>query len=537
MNRRRESFAPPATAAAWVAALCFVAAVSFAGEPAAAPAPKEKDQPASASILKTPKDRASYGIGLQVGEGIKRAGLDLSLPFLAEGIDHALSGHEPLLTKEEVLATMAEFQKELVAKSKEKARPSEAKPEQNAVAVPPAKSAPPAAGAALGRPTTMLQKASYSVGLQMGEQVRKGPIAIDPALLLKGLNDSASGAQPLMTKEEIRQTMLALQQEAKAKADEKLKALAEKNAKAGDAFLAANKEKEGVAALPSGLQYKVLKPGDGGTPKAADTVVARYRATLVDGTEIGRSPTDGSPLTFQVANVIAGLSEALQRMKVGAKWQLFIPSGLAYGEKGSGSRGKDVAVEPNVALLMEVELVAVEPPAAKPAAPGAVAPPFQQPKSPSVSARLQAHTERAAKSQAELQDLLKTGKIEIEEAPAGNRHGSVDLPESKTRITAQFWPQTGGLRVVRKRVYSDEIGKTEVPEKGCTLQFFKEGGVLNSFARGDGGELIRFYPDQKPQIYAYRILPGIWHAVRWDKEGKLTFEGTKKYRIRYVSRR
>jgi FKBP-type peptidyl-prolyl cis-trans isomerase FklB len=138
------------------------------------------------------------------------------------------------------------------------------------------------------------------------------------------------------------------------------KELGEKNKKEGEAFLAENKKKEGVTTLPSGLQYKIMKEGDGQIPKSTDTVTVHYRGTLIDGTEFDSSYTRGQPATFPVKGVIAGFSEALQLMKVGSKWQLFIPSNLAYGERGAGDD-----IGPNASLIFDIELISIKEEAVK----------------------------------------------------------------------------------------------------------------------------------------------------------------------------
>ena len=141
-----------------------------------------------------------------------------------------------------------------------------------------------------------------------------------------------------------------------AKQDEKMKAVAEPNKKEGEAFLAANKTKEGVITLPSGLQYKVLTEGNGPKPTVTDTVVCNYRGTRINGAEFDSSYKRGEPTSFQVNRVIRGWTEALQLMPVGSKWQLFIPSDLAYGERGTP--GGDIG--PNSALIFEVELISIQ---------------------------------------------------------------------------------------------------------------------------------------------------------------------------------
>jgi len=199
------------------------------------------------------------------------------------------------------------------------------------------------------------EKISYSIGMEIGKNFKKQSIDVDPEILLKGIQDGTSGGKALMTEQEIRDTMTAFQKERMTKQEEETKKLGEKNRKEGEAFLAANKKKEGVKTLASGLQYKVIKPGTGKKPKSTDTVTTHYRGTLIDGTEFDSSYNRGQPATFPVHGVIPGWTEALQLMEEGAKWQLFIPSKLGYGERGAGQ-----AIGPNATLIFEVELVSVQ---------------------------------------------------------------------------------------------------------------------------------------------------------------------------------
>jgi FKBP-type peptidyl-prolyl cis-trans isomerase FklB len=149
--------------------------------------------------------------------------------------------------------------------------------------------------------------------------------------------------------------MMAFQQEMMANQSKKAGELAEKNQKEGEAFLAANKKKDSVITLPSGLQYKVIAEGTGKMPTLNDTVTTNYRGTLIDGTEFDNSYKRGEPATFPVSGVIPGWTEALQHMKVGAKWQLFVPSNLGYGERGAGE-----TIGPNATLIFEVELLSIK---------------------------------------------------------------------------------------------------------------------------------------------------------------------------------
>ena len=202
---------------------------------------------------------------------------------------------------------------------------------------------------------TAKEKQSYSIGADIGSKLKSQSIDIDTDLFSQGVKDAFSGGKLLMTEQEMKDTLTALQKELMEKQAERNKQVGEKNKKEGEAFLSENKKKEGVKTLPSGLQYKVIKEGTGKTPKAEDTVVTNYRGTLIDGTEFDSSYKRGQPATFPVKGVIPGWTEALQLMKEGSKWELFIPSNLAYGERGAGS-----TIGPNATLIFEIELISVK---------------------------------------------------------------------------------------------------------------------------------------------------------------------------------
>lgn len=204
---------------------------------------------------------------------------------------------------------------------------------------------------------TQKDKTSYAIGLNIGKGMQRDGIDVDPAVLARGLKDGLSGAKARLTDEEIEQTLTALQLELHKKQEEKLQVLGDANKKQGEAFLAANKAKDGVVALPDGLQYKVLKEGTGPKPAATDSVVCNYRGTFLDGNEFDSSYKRGQPATFPVSGVIKGWTEALQLMPVGSKWQLFVPSDLAYGTRGAGPGS---GIGPNAALIFEVELLSIQ---------------------------------------------------------------------------------------------------------------------------------------------------------------------------------
>ncbi len=198
-------------------------------------------------------------------------------------------------------------------------------------------------------------KVSYSIGLNIGNNLKSQSIDVNPDILAKGIKDALSGSKPLLTEKEVQETLAAFQKEMMAKQAEKMKAIGEKNKKDGDAFLAENKKKEGVKTLPSGLQYRIIKEGTGPKPKETDTVTVNYRGTLSDGTECESSYKRGEPATFPVNQVMPGWTEAMQLMSVGSKWELFIPSNLAYGERGAGPQ-----IGPNATLIFEVELISIK---------------------------------------------------------------------------------------------------------------------------------------------------------------------------------
>jgi FKBP-type peptidyl-prolyl cis-trans isomerase len=203
---------------------------------------------------------------------------------------------------------------------------------------------------------TQKERLSYSIGVNAGKSLKSMEIDLDLELVIQALRDAYSGSELLMSEEEIRNVLIAYQKERLEKQAEATKLLAEKNKKEGDAFLAENKTKEGVVTLASGLQYKIIKAGEGNKPNDGDTVRVHYRGTLIDGTEFDSSFRRGKPASFRLGNVIAGWTEALKLMPVGSKWQLFIPPDLAYGTRGTGR-----AIGPNATLIFEVELLAIEP--------------------------------------------------------------------------------------------------------------------------------------------------------------------------------
>jgi FKBP-type peptidyl-prolyl cis-trans isomerase FklB len=191
------------------------------------------------------------------------------------------------------------------------------------------------------------EKNGYSLGYDIGRSLKRKLVEVDAGAAGQGLQDALGGAAPALSEQEIQQRFDALRQESARK-------IPEKSLKDGEAFLAKNKGEKGVKTTASGLQYKVITAGKGKQPKAEDTVTVNYRGTLIDGTEFDSSYKRGQPATFPVKGVIPGWTEALQLMKQGSKWMLYVPSNLAYGERGAGPM-----IGPNSALVFEVELLSI----------------------------------------------------------------------------------------------------------------------------------------------------------------------------------
>ena len=202
--------------------------------------------------------------------------------------------------------------------------------------------------------TDRMDKESYSLGYQFGENLEKQGLDIKLEIYTSAVRDALAGKEPLMSREEIRTTVAELQKRVITARQAEHKEKAAKNLAEGKAFLEENKKKEGVTALPSGLQYKVLKEGSGKTPKMTDTVTVHYKGTLIDGTEFDSSYSRNEPAKLKLEQVIRGWTEALLLMKEGSKWQLSIPPDLAYGERDTPPIG------PNGTLIFEVELISVE---------------------------------------------------------------------------------------------------------------------------------------------------------------------------------
>jgi FKBP-type peptidyl-prolyl cis-trans isomerase FklB len=233
-------------------------------------------------------------------------------------------------------------------------------PQNPAAKTPPAQPAPAQPAAPAPPPLnpafqTQKQQEGYALGMNIGRGLTRQSVDVDVDSLLKGLKDTLSGSKLVLSDQEATATLNELQQEVREKQQLAEMKAGEANMKAGEEFLTANKTKEGVVALPSGLQYKIITAGTGPKPAASDTVVCNYKGTLLDGTEFDSSYKRGQPASFPVGQVIKGWTEALQLMPVGSKWQLFIPPDLAYGSRGAGG-----VIGPNATLIFEVELISIK---------------------------------------------------------------------------------------------------------------------------------------------------------------------------------
>ena len=201
---------------------------------------------------------------------------------------------------------------------------------------------------------TQKDKVSYSIGVNFGHMIKQqlAGVEVNSATFLKGIEASLNNDSTLMTQDEMQKVLQEFQKEM----EQKISKQTEENKKIGEDFLAANKKKEGVKVTKSGLQYKVIKSvKEGQIPKSSEKVKVHYAGTLIDGKEFDSSYKRGEPISFAVTGVIKGWTEALQLMKVGEKWQLFIPSDLAYGQRGAGEN-----IGPNQVLIFEVELLGIE---------------------------------------------------------------------------------------------------------------------------------------------------------------------------------
>jgi FKBP-type peptidyl-prolyl cis-trans isomerase FklB len=202
---------------------------------------------------------------------------------------------------------------------------------------------------------TQQQKESYSIGYQVGLSIKKDNVEVDFDKLARGLQDAITDQKPLLSAEEMRDLIVALREKAREEQKQKILEISARNAEESKKFLTENRDKDGIKTTESGLQYRILQEGDGVTPKEDDTVTVHYRGTFIDGEEFDSSYARDKPQTFQANGVIKGWTEALQMMKVGSKWKIFVPPSLAYGRGGAGQM-----IPPNKLLIFEIELLSVE---------------------------------------------------------------------------------------------------------------------------------------------------------------------------------
>jgi FKBP-type peptidyl-prolyl cis-trans isomerase FklB len=203
-------------------------------------------------------------------------------------------------------------------------------------------------------PKDQKAKDGYAIGYQIGEDFKRYKLALDPDMIARGVRDALTKRKPLMSPEERRAALEDLERRIRVAQQQVLQEKAAQNLAASEKFLAENSTKEGVQTLPSGLQYRVIQEGSGPTPKPTETVTVNYRGTLIDGSEFDSSYRRGRPATLPVEGLIPGWTEALQLMKTGSKWEIFIPPQLAYGEQSPGP-----LIGPNSTLIFEVELISI----------------------------------------------------------------------------------------------------------------------------------------------------------------------------------
>ncbi len=211
--------------------------------------------------------------------------------------------------------------------------------------------------------TTKNEKDGYAIGADLARNLKRQGVQVELDPLLRGMRDVFSGNKLLMTDDAIRETIRAYQVELKKKLIQPgggAAGVAPDDQEKGAAFLQQNKTNPGVICLPSGLQYKILKAGNGQKPSATDTIECHFRGTLIDGQQFAGSDAAGTPATFKISDVIPGWKEALQLMPVGSKWQLFIPPQLAYGDQGAGRSKRGPKIGPNTTLIYELELLAIK---------------------------------------------------------------------------------------------------------------------------------------------------------------------------------
>jgi FKBP-type peptidyl-prolyl cis-trans isomerase len=282
-------------------------------------APARADE---SSPFKTPNDKISYGVGVDIARNLKQQEAEVDIDQMAKGFTDVLSEEKLAVTEDSLHSNITAFYVEQTWKE----------------------------GQARKAPANV----SYAVGVDAGRYLKRFGFKIEAGLAAKGLKDALSGQRLAMTEEELRSAMLPFQGKLRQTRMTAMRLPMEESAKER-ALRTDNLKKEGVVTLPSGLQYRVLKAGDGKAPTNADTVEIRYRGAFVDGNEFSRSPRDGQPIILKVSKAIPGWNEALKLMQPGSKWQVFVPPRLAYKTGGWG-----YIAGSNETLVFELELVAIK---------------------------------------------------------------------------------------------------------------------------------------------------------------------------------
>ncbi|NNM59637.1 MAG: FKBP-type peptidyl-prolyl cis-trans isomerase [Legionellales bacterium] len=221
-------------------------------------------------------------------------------------------------------------------------------------------------------PATLQDQISYTIGVDMGKNLKSQAIAVNPDMLAQGIKDGMAGTSLLMTQAQMDAALKQFQQQMSAKQQQAMQKMSEQNTTDGAAFLAKNKKQPGIVTLKDGLQYKVMQPGDGNSPLATDTVSVDYEGSFINGQVFSSTYQQGQPVTFQVSQVIPGWQEALKMMKPGAEWMLYIPANLAYGAQGVGD-----SIGPNETLVFKIHLLSIVPPTAATAGAAPAAPTAQ----------------------------------------------------------------------------------------------------------------------------------------------------------------
>ena len=257
----------------------------------------------------------SYALGMSIGLGLRKQNVAVDPGVVAHGLSDAMAGGKTLLTEDEMRAALQQLKADRHTEN---------------------------------------DNSSYALGMSIGLGLHKQNVGVDPGVVAHGLSDAMAGGKTLLTEDEMRAALQQLKAEVHKEQGARAHLAGEAARTQGEAFLAANKSKEGVITLPSGLQYRILTAGSGPKPTTTDTVTVNYRGTLIDGREFDSSYKRGQPISFPVGGVIKGWIEALQLMPVGSKWELFIPADLAYGDRGAGSD-----IGPGETLVFEVELLSI----------------------------------------------------------------------------------------------------------------------------------------------------------------------------------